>query len=88
MNNTEQIADWNGEQGRRWAEHQQRIDRMIEAYGNAALQAAAAMPGEQVLDIGCGSGSTTLALARAVVEAHGGTLGVEGGVFVMRVPAG
>jgi SAM-dependent methyltransferase len=66
MNNTEQIADWNGEQGRRWAEHQQRIDRMIEAYGDAALQAAAAKAGEQVLDIGCGTGSTTLALARAV----------------------
>ena len=66
MNNTEQIADWNGEQGRRWAEHQQRIDRMIERYGDAALQAAAAMPGEQVLDIGCGTGSTSLALARAV----------------------
>jgi SAM-dependent methyltransferase len=66
MNNTEQIADWNGEQGRRWAEHQPRIDRMIERYGDAALQAAAAMPGEQVLDIGCGTGSTTLALARAV----------------------
>jgi SAM-dependent methyltransferase len=66
MNNTDQIADWNGEQGRRWAEHQQRIDRMIERYGDAALQAAAAMPGEQVLDIGCGTGSTSLALARSV----------------------
>jgi SAM-dependent methyltransferase len=76
MNNDEQIADWNGEQGRRWAEHQQRIDRMIEAYGNAALQAAAAQPGEQVLDIGCGTGSTTLALARAV-GAQGRVLGVD-----------
>ncbi len=66
MNNAEQIADWNGEQGRRWADHQQRIDRMLEPYGDAALQAAAASPGEQVLDIGCGTGSTTLALARAV----------------------
>ena len=44
MNNAEQIADWNGEQGRRWADHQQRIDRMIEPYGDAALQAAAARP--------------------------------------------
>lgn len=76
MNNAEQIADWNGEQGRRWAEHQQRIDRMIERYGDAALLAAAAMPGERVLDIGCGSGSTTLALARAVGP-RGRVLGVD-----------
>jgi ubiquinone/menaquinone biosynthesis C-methylase UbiE len=76
MNNAEQIADWNGEQGRRWADHQLRIDRMIEPYGNAALQAAAAMPGEQVLDIGCGSGSTTLLLARAVGP-RGRVLGMD-----------
>jgi len=76
MNNTEQIADWNGEQGRRWAEHQQRLDRMIEPYGQAALQAAAAVPGEQVLDVGCGTGSTTLALAHAIGP-RGRVLGVD-----------
>lgn len=76
MNNSQQIADWNGEQGRRWAEHQQRIDRMIEPYGNAALRAAAVKAGEQVLDIGCGTGSTTLALADAVA-AQGRVLGVD-----------
>lgn len=76
MNNAEQIADWNGEQGRRWAEHQQRIDHMLERYSDAALQAAAALPGEQVLDIGCGSGSSSLALARAVGP-QGRVLGVD-----------
>lgn len=76
MNNTEQIADWNGEQGRRWAVYQQRIDRMIEPFAQATLQAAAAAPGEQVLDIGCGCGGSTLALAQAVAPG-GRVLGVD-----------
>jgi SAM-dependent methyltransferase len=74
--NAEQIADWNGEQGRRWAEHQALLDRMIEPFGHAALQAAAVQPGERVLDVGCGCGSTSLALARAVGP-QGSVLGVD-----------
>lgn len=76
MNNDEQIADWNGEQGRRWADYQQRIDAMIEPFAQAALSAAAAAPGEQVLDIGCGCGGSTLALAQAVAPG-GRVLGVD-----------
>ncbi len=76
MNNTEQIADWNGEQGQRWADHQSRIDRIVEPFGSAALQAAAALPGERVLDVGCGCGDSSLALARAVGP-QGSVLGVD-----------
>jgi SAM-dependent methyltransferase len=74
--NAAQIADWNGEQGRRWAQLQQQTDRMIEPFGRAALQAAAPQPGERVLDIGCGCGTETLALARAVAPG-GQVLGVD-----------
>jgi ubiquinone/menaquinone biosynthesis C-methylase UbiE len=76
MNNTEQIDDWNGEQGRRWAAYQQGIDVMVEPFAEAALQAAAAVPGEQVLDIGCGCGGSTLTLARSVAPG-GRVLGVD-----------
>ena len=76
MNNTEQIADWNGDQGQRWVDQQALLDRMVEPYGQAALQAAAAQPGEQVLDIGCGCGSTSLTLARAVGP-QGRVLGID-----------
>jgi len=74
--NIEQAADWNGEQGRRWVEFQRQLDRMIQPFGQEALQTAAAQPGERVLDIGCGCGSTTLALAQAV-GAQGRVLGVD-----------
>jgi ubiquinone/menaquinone biosynthesis C-methylase UbiE len=74
--NAEQIADWNGDQGRRWVEFQRELDRMIEPFGHAALSAAAAQPGERVLDIGCGCGSASLALAQAVAP-QGRVLGVD-----------
>ena len=74
--NAEQIADWNGEQGQRWADQQALLDRMVEPFGNAALQAAAPQPGERVLDIGCGCGSTSMTLARAVGP-HGSVLGID-----------
>lgn len=74
--NSAQIAEWNGEQGQRWVEQQRTLDTMIEPFGQAALQAAAAQPGERAIDIGCGCGSTTLALARAVGP-QGRVLGVD-----------
>ena len=74
--NAEQIADWNGDQGQRWVDYQALLDRMIEPFGAAALRAAAAQPGERVLDVGCGCGSTSLQLARAVGP-QGSVLGVD-----------
>jgi SAM-dependent methyltransferase len=66
MPNSAQIAEWNGEQGRRWVEQQRTLDSMIGPFGQAALQAAAPRPGERVIDIGCGCGSSSIALADAV----------------------
>jgi ubiquinone/menaquinone biosynthesis C-methylase UbiE len=74
--NDAQIADWNGMLGQRWADLQPQLDRMIEAFGTAALQRAAARPAERVLDIGCGCGSSSLALAQAVGP-RGRVLGVD-----------
>lgn len=68
--------DWNGDSGERWAANLARLDVMLEDFGHAAILAADAQPGEQVLDIGCGSGTSTFVLADKV-GASGFVLGVD-----------
>jgi SAM-dependent methyltransferase len=62
----EQQAYWNGRGGAVWLASYDRIQRSIAGFSQEALAAAAAQPGEAVLDVGCGTGSTTAELARAV----------------------
>jgi len=74
--NADQIAEWNGVLGERWAQMQADLDVLTRPFGEAALTAAKVASGEQVIDVGCGCGDTTLALARAV-GAGGKVLGVD-----------
>jgi SAM-dependent methyltransferase len=76
MKNASQIDDWNGATGARWVDNQERLDRILAPYGDAALDAAAASAGEAVLDIGCGAGGTTLALAESV-QPGGRVVGID-----------
>jgi len=70
------VADWNGPNGERWVAHRARLDAMLAAFGEAAITAAALAPGEQVLDIGCGAGTTSFMLA-GCVGSLGHVLGVD-----------
>jgi SAM-dependent methyltransferase len=72
----EQAAYWNGPGGAMWLGAYDRIQRGIAGFGEIALAAAGAQPGERVVDIGCGTGGTTAELARAV-GAVGHVLGVD-----------
>lgn len=74
--NAYQVADWNGQSGERWVANQARLDAMVAVFGEAAIEAAAPAAGERVLDVGCGAGASSLALA-ARVGAGGQVLGVD-----------
>ena len=63
QSNAGQIAYWNGPIGKVWAKEQKKRDRDHAAITQAAIDLAALQEGEQALDIGCGSGTTTMMLA-------------------------
>ncbi|AOI88673.1 class I SAM-dependent methyltransferase [Burkholderia pseudomultivorans] len=62
--NEEQSALWNGPSGRAWVDIQAPIDRMFEPFGTLLADAAAASCARSVLDVGCGTGAVTLAIAQ------------------------
>ncbi|MBR8406593.1 class I SAM-dependent methyltransferase [Burkholderia cenocepacia] len=74
--NADQVGDWNGQSGERWVVNQARLDAMAAVFGEAAIEAVAPVTGERVLDVGCGAGASTLALA-ARVGARGQVMGVD-----------
>nr|WP_042186324.1 class I SAM-dependent methyltransferase [Kibdelosporangium sp. MJ126-NF4]CEL17206.1 Methyltransferase [Kibdelosporangium sp. MJ126-NF4]CTQ91564.1 Methyltransferase [Kibdelosporangium sp. MJ126-NF4] len=71
--NVEQRKAWNGPEGDFWVERADRLDAGIANYMEPFLAAAAIQPGDSVLDIGCGTGTTT----RAAATRGGEVLGVD-----------
>jgi SAM-dependent methyltransferase len=72
--NAQQIEMWNGRSGDRWAKNHAETDRAFGSFGVRAMELLAIQPGERVMDVACGAGSTVLELAGAV----GGTGSVLG----------
>jgi SAM-dependent methyltransferase len=73
---TDQATYWNTTGGETWVELQEVVDRMLEPIGAALIDRAFPGQGARVLDIGCGAGATTLAMA-ARLGADGSCLGVD-----------
>jgi SAM-dependent methyltransferase len=73
--NSEQLRAWDGDEGAYWAAHADHFDRSALPFHQRLLAAAAIGDRERVLDIGCGSGQSTLLAARAA--ASGSALGVD-----------
>jgi ubiquinone/menaquinone biosynthesis C-methylase UbiE len=74
--NAAEIAYWNGPGGQRWVDRQQQQDALLTPVADVLLDRVAARAGEAVLDIGCGWGALSVALAQRVVPG-GRVLGVD-----------
>ena len=74
--NADQIAYWNGPAGQRWLDRQQTQDALLAPTAEVLLDRAAPRVGESVLDIGCGCGATSIALAQCVAPT-GHVLGID-----------
>lgn len=77
-------AYWNGEGGEIWVRNMDRSEANFVAITPRLLAHAAARPGEQVLDVGCGGGQTSRALAQAV-SPDGSVLAVDISEPILRV---
>ena len=64
--NAEQSKLWNGTAGAAWVEGQELLDGMFEPFARLLVQEAQGVAARQVLDVGCGAGATTLAIARTL----------------------
>jgi SAM-dependent methyltransferase len=74
--NADQIAYWNGPGGRRWSDRHAAQDILLAPVSRILIDRAKARPGERILDVGCGCGATSVALAREVAPS-GFVLGVD-----------
>ena len=59
-----QAALWNGPAGRSWVDAQALTDRVYGPFEHLLVDAVAAVSRGAVLDVGCGTGQTTAAVAR------------------------
>ena len=62
----DQAALWNGAAGLTWVEAQEPLDRLFSPFEELLVETVLARGARRVLDVGCGTGATTLAIARAL----------------------
>lgn len=68
--------DWSGDMGERWLANLDRFEAMIGPIGEALIERARPAAGERVVDLGCGGGATTRAIA-ARVAPGGEAIGLD-----------
>lgn len=74
--NADQIAYWNGPGGQRWADRQETQDILLAPIAELLIDRAQIMSAERAIDIGCGSGALSIAVAEKVGPS-GHVLGID-----------
>lgn len=72
----EQAARWNGPSGNAWVEAQDVVDALYRPLQDLLVEAVPEGRGGRVLDVGCGTGGTTVAVARRLGP-DGACVGVD-----------
>ena len=67
-NENEQTTLWNGVAGQAWVDEQALLDRTLAPFQELLVEAVRTSGARQVLDVGCGTGSTTVAVAQLLGE--------------------
>ena len=73
--NRSQSDYWSSRAGLEWIEHEQALDEAMSGILLEWLNAAGPQTGDAVLDVGCGTGASTLAVAGRVAD--GSVVGVD-----------
>ncbi|HKS58772.1 MAG TPA: methyltransferase domain-containing protein [Steroidobacteraceae bacterium] len=72
----DQAKRWNGSAGCAWVEAQQMLDRTLQPFEDLLIAEVSASGAQHVLDVGCGTGSMSRAIARLVGD-QGTLVGVD-----------
>jgi SAM-dependent methyltransferase len=84
--NTDQEDFWTHEAGPKWVAFQQRLDAQLQPILDGVLSRTGLRSGDKVLDVGCGTGTSTLAAADLVGET-GHVMGLDISQTMLRIGA-